>query len=60
MGRFSGQSNKVVFTLNNYTVDELIQLELYLDDGESNGQIGYAIVGDEVGEQGTEHLQGEF
>jgi hypothetical protein len=41
------------FTLNNYTQDELAAIRGVLTDSAS-----YAIIGREVGEQGTPHLQG--
>jgi len=42
------------FTLNNYTEDELSQFEVI----GNSGDIKYLVVGKEVGEQGTPHLQG--
>lgn len=42
------------FTLNNYTEED----ELTLTQYEGNKQIKYLIVGKEIGEQGTPHLQG--
>jgi len=46
-------SNRYCFTLNNYTEDE--QTALW---GALEAQCKYAIVGREVGESGTRHLQG--
>jgi len=43
------------FTLNNYTEDELLQVDGFLND-----RCSYAIYGKEVGESGTSHLQGYF
>lgn len=60
MGRFTGQSNKVVFTLNNYSIEELLAIEDYCNNGAEKGEIDYAIIGDEIGESGTEHLQGIY
>jgi hypothetical protein len=43
-----------VFTLNNYTEEELERLQ----DLVTNGMLSYILFGREVGEQGTPHLQG--
>lgn len=50
------RSNRVCFTYNNYEVEDTITI---LDRLEGHGRtIKYAIVGEEIGEQGTPHLQG--
>lgn len=46
------QSRRWVFTLNNYTEEEEALLEFMADEAE------YLVVGYEVGEEGTPHLQG--
>lgn len=48
------RSNRICFTLNNYTDEELVNIIKKWE--ESN--FVYGIVGDELGEQGTPHLQG--
>lgn len=50
-----------VFTLNNYTEEEAAALANYaqaLENSESNPKCTYCVVGKEVGESGTRHLQG--
>lgn len=49
------QSRTYCFTLNNYVEDELVALRKGIQEEE---QVRYAIVGKEIGEQGTPHLQG--
>lgn len=58
MGKWRGQSNKVVFTLNNYSDEELDSLDKHLDEWYSQKRIAYAIIGEESGASGTLHLQG--
>lgn len=54
MGTKVGQKNRSwVFTLNNWTEEDHFQLE-----DEINRYAKYAIIGQEVGEEGTPHLQG--
>jgi len=50
------KSNKVCFTLNNWTQEEVDALTNYLDN--SIEAISFAIVGQEIGQSGTAHLQG--
>lgn len=50
------QSNRVCFTLNNYTEQEQECLSAYIDNDES--PIEYCIVGEEVSSSNTPHLQG--
>jgi len=50
----SVKSNRVCFTLNNYTEAEVEQLQWLKDEK----IVKFAIVGKEVGESGTPHLQG--
>lgn len=45
-----------VFTLNNYTEDEVCGIT----ENFINGEIVYLAIGTEVGEKGTPHLQGFF
>lgn len=45
----------VVFTLNNYTEEELSSISSII-----NKRCSLGIIGDEVGEEGTPHLQGYF
>ena len=45
-----------VFTLNNYTAEEKFHLEEVYDH--SDDKIRYLVFGEEVGEEGTPHLQG--
>lgn len=49
------RSNRVVFTLNNYTEEDLVAFEEHLLN---STDIVYAIIGQEIGENGTPHLQG--
>lgn len=58
MGKWRGQSNKVCFTLNNYTNEQLQELEEHLDGWFEQKRIAYAIIGEESGDSGTLHLQG--
>lgn len=48
------RSNKICFTLNNYTDCDIVAFEEYF----SKTTIKYAVVGQEIGENGTPHLQG--
>lgn len=48
------RSNRVCFTLNNYDLNDIERL-LRLED---DPNIQYAVVGQEIGESGTPHLQG--
>ncbi|CAB4069261.1 unnamed protein product [Lepeophtheirus salmonis] len=50
------RSNRICFTLNNYTNDEQIAIEDFLDQHADD--LIYAIVGEEYGLNGTLHLQG--
>jgi len=50
------RSNRICFTLNNYTEEECLQLETLLNSLLKN--IEYCIIGKEVGANGTPHLQG--
>lgn len=50
---------KICFTLNNYTDEEHLDLIKWCLEAEQvKGALAYAIVGEEVGESGTPHLQG--
>lgn len=49
------RSNRVTFTLNNYEQKDLEDFEKYF---ENNKKIIYGVVGQEIGENGTPHLQG--
>lgn len=46
------QSKNWVFTLNNYTADEMSELEV------TRPEVSYIVFAEEVGESGTPHLQG--
>jgi len=50
------RSNRICFTLNNYTEEECAQIETVLNQLLKN--IEYCIIGKEVGANGTPHLQG--
>jgi hypothetical protein len=50
------RSNRVCFTLNNYTEEECISLKNSLDS--VCNHLNFCIVGKEVGQSGTPHLQG--
>lgn len=52
------RSNRVCFTWNNYDEDELDDLEAKLKSLEQLGQLQYSILGREIGESGTPHIQG--
>lgn len=58
MGKWRGQSNKVCFTLNNYTNDELQELSDFFDKWYEEETLAYGIIGEESGSSGTLHLQG--
>lgn len=58
MGKWKGQSNKVVFTLNNYTHDELEKINDFFDEWWKEEVLAYGIIGEESGASGTLHLQG--
>lgn len=49
------RTNKICFTVNNFTLKENKALHEYLNAEQG---IAYAIVGCEIGEKGTRHLQG--
>ncbi len=49
------RSNRVCFTVNNYEEEDTTKFIEYV---ESNQKVKYAICGEEVGKQGTFHLQG--
>lgn len=58
------RSNRICFTLNNYEESDL-DLFLQLKEQDDNGKakvcgfdVVYCVVGEEIGEQGTRHLQG--
>lgn len=50
------KSNRVCFTLNNYSDEEVETLCNWLDS--LNDKLLYAVIGQEIGETGTPHLQG--
>jgi len=50
------RSNRICFTLNNYTEEEVCQIQEVLNNYLKH--IEYAIIGKEVGTTGTPHLQG--
>lgn len=52
------RSCRIVFTLNNYTEEERVLLLNKLQFAYLDGHVKYAIVGFEVGHNGTPHLQG--
>jgi hypothetical protein len=54
----SCRSNRIVFTLNNWSLDEYQQLTSTLTCFLSSKQLVYGIIGQEVGKNGTPHLQG--
>lgn len=56
--RQSCRSNRIVFTLNNFTPEESLQLNQSLTSLMSSRRLVYAIIGQEVGQSGTPHLQG--
>lgn len=49
------RTNRVCFTINNYDVEAVQQFEQWFDNDKN---IVYGIVGQEIGESGTPHLQG--
>jgi len=49
------RSNRVCFTVNNY---EDKDCSAFIEYVEKNSKVRYAVCGEEVGEQGTPHLQG--
>lgn len=49
------RSNRVTFTLNNYTEDDIEALISYADQKEG---LEFIVMGLEIGEQGTAHVQG--
>ena len=53
--KMSSRGRRWVFTLNNYTVDEELELTATLSNG---AFIRFACYSHEVGESGTPHLQG--
>lgn len=52
------RSNRVCLTYNNYDEYNVEQLEEVLEKMESDGRLNYAILGREIGESGTPHIQG--
>lgn len=50
------QTNRICFTVNNYSLAELRDLTLHFD--KCSNAIAYGIIGQEIGEKGTRHLQG--
>lgn len=48
------RSNRICFTLNNYTIEDVERILNY----ENDERIVYMVVGQEIGESGTPHLQG--
>lgn len=54
----SVRSNKVCFTLNNYTEEECQALQRSLQDLSAKSNLAFAIVGKEIAPSGTPHLQG--
>lgn len=54
----SCRSNRICFTLNNYTAEENTLLREHLTLLTNSKSIVYAIVGKEIGASGTPHLQG--
>lgn len=50
------RSNRICFTINNYDEKLPALIEDYLDDNEL--KINYGVIGQEVGDNGTPHLQG--
>lgn len=49
------QSRRWVFTLNNPSLEEVCSFNEWIED---ESVVKYAVVGDEVGDQGTPHVQG--
>lgn len=49
------RTNRVCFTINNYEEKDVEDIKKYMDD---NREIVYMVVGEEIGESGTAHLQG--
>lgn len=47
------RSNRVCFTINNYTLEDILAFEDFND-----AKIQYMVIGQEIGESGTPHLQG--
>jgi len=58
MGKWKGQSNKVCFTVNNYTDAEQAGIIEHLNEWDGQGKVKYAVIGEECGDNGTLHLQG--
>lgn len=52
------RSCRICFTINNYTEDERVVFFNKLQFHHLDGHVKYAIVGSEVGQNGTPHLQG--
>lgn len=52
------RSNRVCFTLNNYTDEAVTLIDQFLDARLQDGHLTYAVIGMEIGESGTPHLQG--
>lgn len=58
MGKWRGQSNKVCFTINNYSAEVLEAINNHFDGWFDEKRIAYGIIGEESGDSGTLHLQG--
>lgn len=56
--RQSVRSNRVCFTLNNPSDSEIECLTTHVRTAFSNGWLEFCVIGKEVGEKGTPHLQG--
>jgi hypothetical protein len=54
----SCRSNRICFTLNNYTEAEALELTKSLTSLKNSNHVVYAIVGKEIAATGTPHLQG--
>ena len=50
------RSNRICFTLNNPTTEDIEEIEYLVDKNDKS--INYLVVGNEIGENGTNHLQG--
>ena len=52
------RSNRICFTLNNYTEEEAVSLTNKVTFYHNDGYVKFAVIGCEKGESGTPHLQG--
>lgn len=52
------RSNRICFTLNNYTPEDKERIQQKLQDYHKDGRCKYGILGYEKGESGTPHIQG--